>query len=59
FYENLKTFFIKLCNPVKLKLIDLFYKVSPESLRIGSSRQGVKFSAGWMEKSGYLNTFGT
>jgi hypothetical protein len=40
-------------------LIDLFYKVSPESLWIGSSRWGVKFSAGWMEKSGYLNTFGT
>ncbi|ACN98326.1 putative transposase ORF_B [Sulfurihydrogenibium azorense Az-Fu1] len=59
FYENLKTFFIKLCNPVKLKLIDLFYKVSPESLRIGSSRWGASFPAGWMEKSGYLNTFGT
>lgn len=59
FYENLKTFFIKLCNPVRLKLIDLFYKVSPESLRIGSSRQGTSFPAGWMEKPGYLNTFET
>ncbi len=36
---NLKLLFVKLCNPVKLKLIDFLYKVSPESLRrgIGSS----------------------
>ncbi|WP_304092943.1 IS200/IS605 family accessory protein TnpB-related protein [Hydrogenobacter thermophilus] len=41
FYENLKLLFTKLCNPIKLKLIDFFYKVSPESLRIGGSKQGV------------------
>ena len=28
--ENLKLLFIKLCNPVKLKLIDFLYKVSPD-----------------------------
>jgi IS605 OrfB family transposase len=40
FYENLKTLFIKLCNPIKLKLMDFFYKVSPKSLLgIGSSKQ--------------------
>ncbi len=37
FYENLKVLFIKLCNPVRLKLVEFIYKVSPESLRIGSS----------------------
>jgi len=36
--KNLKLLFIKLCNPVKYKLIDFLYKVSPESLiGIGSS----------------------
>ena len=36
---NLKLLFTKLCNPVRLKLIEFLYKVSPESLRrgIGSS----------------------
>lgn len=52
FYENLKILFIKLCNPLRLKLIDLFYKVSSESLWIGGSRQGVSVPAGWMEKLG-------
>ncbi|WP_304091644.1 hypothetical protein [Hydrogenobacter thermophilus] len=52
FYENLKSFFVKLCNPVRLKLIELLYKVSPESLRIGSSRGRVLVPAGWMEKLG-------
>ena len=37
FYENLKVLFIKLCNPVRLKLVGFIYQVSPESLRIGSS----------------------
>ncbi len=53
FYENLKVFFVKLCNPVKLKLIDFLYKVSSESLRIGGSRQGISVPAGWMEKIGF------
>ncbi len=57
FYDNLKVLLIKLCNPVKLKLIDFFYKVSPESLWIGSSRQGLIVPAGWMEKCGYLYRF--
>jgi len=30
--KSLKLLFIKLCNPVKYKLIDFLYKVSPESL---------------------------
>ena len=33
--KDLKLLFIKLCNPVKYKLIDFLYKVSPESLLIG------------------------
>ncbi|WP_340690100.1 transposase [Hydrogenobacter thermophilus] len=52
FYENLKVLFIKLCNPLRLKLIDFFYKVSSESLWIGGSRQGISVLAGWMEKLG-------
>ncbi len=52
FYDNLKVLLVKLCNPVKLKLIDFFYKVSPESLWIGSSEQKLLVSAGWMEKCG-------
>jgi IS605 OrfB family transposase len=56
FYDNLKVLFVKLCNPVKLKLMDFFYKVSPKSLfGIGGSKQG---PAGWMEKCGCLNGFG-
>ncbi len=40
FYDNLKILFIKLCNPLRLKLIDFFYEVSPESLfGIGGSKQ--------------------
>jgi IS605 OrfB family transposase len=42
---NLKILFIKLCNPVKLKLFDLIYKSNPESLfiraGIGDSRPAV------------------
>jgi len=30
--KSLKLLFVKLCNPVKYKLIDFLYKVSPESL---------------------------
>jgi len=35
FYDNLKILFIKLCNPVRIKLMDLFFKVIPKSLLIG------------------------
>jgi len=35
FYENIKILFIKLCNPIRIKLMDLFFKVIPESLLIG------------------------
>ncbi len=52
FYENLKVVFIKLCNPVKVKLIDFIYKVSPESLWIGSSRDN-----GWTEKLNHMIQF--
>ncbi len=52
FYENTKILFVKLCNPLKLKLMDFFYKVSPKSLWIGDSKQGVLLPAGWMEKLG-------
>jgi len=39
--------FIKLCNPIRLKLMDFFYEVSPESLYgIGGSRQGKNIPAG-------------
>ncbi len=57
FYDNLKVLLVKLCNPIKLKLIDFLYKVSPESLWIGGSRQGLLVSAGLMEKCGCLNRF--
>ncbi|MGC8767369.1 MAG: RNA-guided endonuclease InsQ/TnpB family protein [Brevinematia bacterium] len=57
FYDNLKILFVKLCNPIKLKLIDLLYKVSPESLWIGGSRQDF-YPAGWTEKQGHLAMFG-
>ena len=40
FYENLKVLFVKLCNPRRFKLMEFFYKVSPESLKgIGGSKQ--------------------
>jgi len=40
FYGDLKVFFVKLCNPRRFKLVEFFYKVSPESIRwIGGSRQ--------------------
>ncbi len=32
FYKNLKVLFIKLCNPVRFKLMELLFKVTPESL---------------------------
>jgi len=62
FYQNLKTLFLKLCNPVRLKLMELFFKVIPESLlwEIGDSRQGILSPAGLSlrtEKRSYLNTF--
>ncbi len=53
FYDNLKILFVKLCNPIRLKLINLLYKVSPESLWIGGSRQDF-YPAGWTEKQGHL-----
>ncbi|WP_245596344.1 RNA-guided endonuclease InsQ/TnpB family protein [Sulfurihydrogenibium subterraneum] len=57
FYESLKIFFVKLCNPVRLKLIDFFYKVSSESMWIGGSKREVLALAGWMEKLGHLDAF--
>ncbi len=58
FYDNLKVLLVKLCNPVKLKLIDFFYKVSPKSLiGIGGSKQGLIVPAGWMENCGCLYGF--
>ncbi len=42
-YEDLKLFFIKLCNPKRFKLMEFFYEVSTESLHIagigGSKRE--------------------
>jgi IS605 OrfB family transposase len=32
---DMKTLFVKLCNPIKFKLFDLIYKSNPESLFIG------------------------
>ena len=55
FYENLKILFIKLCNPVRLKLMDLFFKVTPESLLgIGGSSCGLSLRT---VESNHLNTF--
>nr|WP_281347189.1 IS200/IS605 family accessory protein TnpB-related protein [Thermosulfurimonas marina] len=56
FYENLKILFIKLCNPVRFKLVDFLYlQVSSESLYgIGGSRREVLAPVGWTEKQGYL-----
>ena len=55
FYENLKELFIKLCNPVRLKLMELFFKVTPESLfGIGGSRQGLSLRT---VESNHLNAF--
>ncbi len=51
FYENLKVLFIKLCNPIKPN------KVSPDSLQIGSSKQGISSLVGRtrkMEVFGYV-----
>jgi IS605 OrfB family transposase len=42
---DMKTLFVKLCNPVKFKLFDLIYKCNPESLfvrtEIGASKPAV------------------
>ena len=47
FYEDLKVMFIKLCNPRRLKLMELFYEVSTESLLgIGGSRWEGNLPAG-------------
>ncbi len=56
FYENLKILFIKLCNPVRLKLMELFFKVTPESLLGigGSSGNGLSLRT---VESNHLNTF--
>jgi len=55
FYEDLKTLFVKLCNPVRLKLMDLFFKVTSESfLGIGGSRHGLSLGT---VKSNHLNAF--
>ena len=55
FYENPKVFFIKLCNPVRFKLMELFFKVTPESLLgIGGSSNGLSLRT---VESNHLNTF--
>jgi IS605 OrfB family transposase len=44
FYENLKVLFVKLANPRRFKLMEFFYKVSSEPLKIevGGSRRALK-----------------
>jgi len=37
FYENLKVLFVKLCNPRRFKLMEFFYKVSPEFLTLAAA----------------------
>ena len=56
FYEDLKTLFIKLCNPVRFKLMELFFKVTPESLLGigGSSGNGLSLRT---VESNHLNIF--
>ena len=55
FYKNFKNFFVKLCNPVRLKLMDLFFKVTPESLLwIGGSNSGLSART---VKFNHLTTF--
>jgi len=50
FYNNLKILFIKLCNPVRLKLMILCFKVTSESLlvrgEIGGSKREIIVPAG-------------
>jgi hypothetical protein len=36
FYDNTKLFFIKLCNPIRFKLVDFIYKAKPELLYINT-----------------------
>ena len=58
--ENLKLLFIKLCNPVKLKLIDFLYKVSPDSFKRGigsSSSLSAGLSPDDYQLCGNLTTF--
>jgi IS605 OrfB family transposase len=61
FYEDSKILFVKLCNPMRLKLMDLFFKVTSESLLgIGGSRQGILVPAGLSlgtVRSNHLDTF--
>jgi len=45
---DVKTLFVKLCNPVKFRLFDLIYKSNPESLLrvgIGDSKPVVRQEA--------------
>ncbi|RTZ70539.1 MAG: hypothetical protein DSZ30_00605, partial [Aquificaceae bacterium] len=43
FYGDLKVLFVKLCNPRRFKLMEFFYKVSPESVKwIGGSRHALE-----------------
>jgi len=46
---DMKTLFVKLCNPVKFKLFDLIYKCNPESLfvrtEIGASKPAARQEA--------------
>ena len=58
--ENLKLLFIKLCNPVRLKLMEFLYEVSPESLRRGigsSSSLNAGLSPDDYQLCGNLTTF--
>jgi IS605 OrfB family transposase len=36
FYDNTKLFFIKLCNPIRFKLVDFIYKAKPELLYVNT-----------------------
>jgi IS605 OrfB family transposase len=45
---DLKTLFVKLCNPIKFKLFDLIYRSNPESLFI-EAEIGDSKSAVWQE----------
>jgi len=63
FYDNLKVLLVKFCNPVRLKLMDLFFKVTSDSLllgEIGGSKRESISPAGLSlrtEKSNSLNMF--
>jgi len=50
FWFDLKTLFVKLCNPIKFKLWDLIYKSNPKSLLIRAEAEiGASKSAVWQE----------